>query len=89
MLRTSFKSFPRAATASASAFEDGVEGVVDVSQLVPFEGVFAELRDPDKFGQVHVQPTWGTIALARQGGPGPRPCPVRTRITGKPIPSAK
>jgi hypothetical protein len=43
-------------------FEDGVAGVVDVSQLVEFKGVFAPLQDLDYFGQVAVDPDLGTVA---------------------------
>lgn len=32
-------------------FEDGVEGEVDLSTVVPFEGVFAPLRDPTVFAR--------------------------------------
>jgi hypothetical protein len=42
-------------------FEDGVEGEVDVAALVPFEGVFAALRDPAQFRAVRVDPELGTI----------------------------
>lgn len=42
-------------------FEDGAEGVVDVSELVEFRGVFAPLEDRDYFAQVSVNPDIGTI----------------------------
>lgn len=42
-------------------FDDGAEGVVDVSELVPFEGVFAPLRDPEVFARVSVDPELGTV----------------------------
>lgn len=42
-------------------FEDGAEGEVDVSALVPFEGVFADLRDPLEFAKVRVDSELGTI----------------------------
>jgi hypothetical protein len=42
-------------------FEDGVEGVVDISKLVEFSGIFAPLKDKEFFSQVRVQPEWGTI----------------------------
>ena len=42
-------------------FENGVEGVVDVSELIRFEGVFAPLREIDKFREVRVNPELGTI----------------------------
>jgi len=42
-------------------FEDGVEGSVDVAELIRFIGVFAPLRDRDYFLQVRVNPDLGTI----------------------------
>ena len=42
-------------------FQDGVEGVVDISQLIPFNGVFEPLKDRVFFEQVRVNPEWGTI----------------------------
>ena len=42
-------------------FEDGVEGQVDVAQLVAFTGVFAPLKDGSYFTQVRVDPELGTI----------------------------
>ena len=35
-------------------FEDGVEGVVDVAELIPFDGVFAPLRDRVFFERVSI-----------------------------------
>jgi len=43
------------------AFNDGAEGVVDVAALVPFDGVFAPLRDPATFACVRVDKELGTI----------------------------
>jgi hypothetical protein len=42
-------------------FEDGVEGIVDVAQCVPFTGVFAPLRDQSHFASVRVNPELGTV----------------------------
>ena len=42
-------------------FEDGSEGIVDISQLIKFTGVFADLQNLDYFQQVKVNPEWGTI----------------------------
>ena len=42
-------------------FEDGVEGIVDVSELVAFTGVFAPLKDQMYFAQVRVNPEIGTV----------------------------
>lgn len=42
-------------------FADGMEGVVDVAQMVEFHGVFAPLRDPERFREVFVHPELGTV----------------------------
>ena len=43
------------------AFENGVEGEVDISQVVPFEGIFAKLKDKAYFSTVFVSKDLGTI----------------------------
>ena len=42
-------------------FEDGIEGVVDLSSTLSFRGVFEPLRDPSFFKQVGVDPELGTV----------------------------
>lgn len=42
-------------------FEDGLRGEVDVSKLVPFEGVFEPLKDPEKFKAVYVNVELGVV----------------------------
>jgi len=42
-------------------FEDGIEGVIDLVNLVKFSGVFGPLRDRQYFLQVSVNPDLGTI----------------------------
>jgi hypothetical protein len=42
-------------------FRDGAEGEVDIARVVPFEGVFAALRDVAFFAQVYVDAEWGTV----------------------------
>ncbi len=42
-------------------FNDGAKGVVDISRLVPFEGVFAPLKNHAFFSRVTVNPDIGTI----------------------------
>src|SRR5438132_3381669 len=42
-------------------FEDGVTGVVDISQCVKFTGVFGPLRDHAEFAAVRVDPELGTV----------------------------
>jgi Protein of unknown function (DUF2442) len=42
-------------------FEDGAEGVVDISKCVSFNGVFAPLRQRDEFAAVRVDAELGTV----------------------------
>jgi len=42
-------------------FEDGYAGEVDISKIVPFEGVFKPLKDKGFFDRVFVNPEIGTI----------------------------
>jgi hypothetical protein len=65
-------------------FEDGVEGVVDVAQLVPFKGVFAPLKDAAEFKKVHVNRELGSIEW--ECGADLDPIVLYAEITGQPIP---
>ncbi len=42
-------------------FENGKEGEVDISKIIPFEGVFAKLKDTNYFATVHLNKELGTI----------------------------
>ena len=42
-------------------FDDGVDGIVNVAQMVQFTGVFEPLHDPDFFAQVNVNAELGTV----------------------------
>jgi uncharacterized protein DUF2442 len=42
-------------------FEDGVEGVVALDQIVTFEGIFARLQDPAEFRKASVHPELGVV----------------------------
>ncbi|GAB4302027.1 MAG: DUF2442 domain-containing protein [Oscillatoriaceae cyanobacterium] len=42
-------------------FEDNQEGVVDLSQIIEFTGIFARLQDLNYFQQVKINQEWGTI----------------------------
>ena len=64
-------------------FEDGVEGEVDLKELVRFEGVFAPLRDPARFAEVRVHPELG--ALCWPNGADLDPDVLYAKISGKPI----
>jgi hypothetical protein len=66
-------------------FEDGAEGVVDVSHLVRFEGVFAPLRDPGAFSQVSLNRELGTITWPN--GADLDPDVLYSAVTGQPLPS--
>ena len=42
-------------------FDDGCSGIVDVSKIVPFKGVFEPLSDKHFFDRVFINPEIGTI----------------------------
>ena len=42
-------------------FEDGIEGTVDVAEMIRFQGVFALLRDRENFLRVRVDSEIGTV----------------------------
>ncbi len=64
-------------------FEDGVEGEVDVTGIVPFEGVFAPLRDPARFAEVRVLAELGTVGWPN--GADLDPDVLYAKVTGKRI----
>ncbi len=45
----------------ALKFEDGKTGQVDISLLIPFQGIFEPLKDKQYFNSVYVNPEIGTI----------------------------
>ena len=64
-------------------FEDGVEGEIDVAELIDFVGVFAPLRNWNEFSKVRVDSETGTIAWPN--GADLDPLVIYARITGTPI----
>lgn len=42
-------------------FDDGVDGIVNVGQMVQFTGVFEPLRNPAFFAQAKVNAVLGTL----------------------------
>lgn len=64
-------------------FEDGVEGEVDVTGIVPFEGVFAPLGDPARFAEVRVLAELGTVGWPN--GADLDPDVLYAKVTGKRI----
>ena len=59
-------------------FEDGSVGVVDISKVVPFEGIFEPLNDKHFFDQVSVNPDIGTICW--ENGADLSPTYLRAKI---------
>jgi hypothetical protein len=66
-------------------FEDGAQGVVDLSQFMRFEGVFAPLSDPQQFARMAVNPELGTICWF--GGDDFDPDVLYAHVTGEPLPT--
>jgi hypothetical protein len=65
-------------------FEDGIQGVVDVHQLIRFSGVFAPLSDPKGFAAVRVDQELGTVVWPC--GADLDPDVLYAEVTGQPIP---
>lgn len=68
-------------------FEDNQEGIIDISQLIDFTGIFAPLQDLTYFSQVKVNPEWGTIYW--ENGADLDPDVLYAMITNQPIPDYK
>ncbi len=66
-------------------FEDGVEGVIDLAEFVPFTGIFTPLLERKEFVSVQVNPELGTICWPC--GADLDPDVLYARLTGKPIAS--
>ena len=64
-------------------FEDGVEGVVDLTPHLSFQGIFEPLRDPAYFAQVRVDPELGAVTWPN--GADLDPDVLYARVTGTPI----
>ena len=64
-------------------FEDGVQGVIEVSDLVRFEGIFAPLKDLGQFRQASVNPELGVVCWSN--GADLDPDVLYACLTGKPI----
>ena len=64
-------------------FDDGVEGEVDVADMIAFDGVFAAFNEPGFFEQVYVDADWGTVCWP--GDLDLAPEPLYEKLTGKKI----
>ena len=65
-------------------FDDGVEGIVDVQQLVQFTGVFQPLQDQWFFAQVKVNPELGTVCWPNDADFDSDV--LYAKVTGRPLP---
>lgn len=65
-------------------FEDGAEGDVDLTALVPFSGVFAPLEDASYFALVTVDRELGTICWPN--GADIDPLVLYCQVTGTSLP---
>ena len=65
-------------------FDDGVEGDLDLSDRLDFEGVFTPLRDPEYFARVRVDPEAGTICWPNQANIDP--LTLHCWVTGELLP---
>ena len=64
-------------------FEDGVDGEIDLKELVKLEGVFEPLQDPEEVARVRVEPDSGTICWPN--GADLDPDVLYAELTGRPI----
>lgn len=65
-------------------FEDDIEGVVDISQLIQFSGIFAPLQNRDYFTQVQIHSELGTLIW--QNGADLDPDVLYAIVANRPIP---
>ncbi|NJR51654.1 MAG: DUF2442 domain-containing protein [Leptolyngbyaceae cyanobacterium CSU_1_3] len=66
-------------------FEDGLEGVVDVSQLIQFSGIFAPLQDRAYFTAAQIHPELGTIVW--ENGADLDPDVLYALVANRPLPN--
>ncbi|NES07928.1 MAG: DUF2442 domain-containing protein [Okeania sp. SIO2F4] len=66
-------------------FEDGKDGIVDISQLIEFTAIFARLQDINYFKTVKLNPEWGTIYW--ENGADLDPDVLYSIVTNEPIPN--
>ena len=66
-------------------FADGVQGIVDLDEILSFSGVFAPLAERDYFVQVRVDPEIGTICWPN--GADIDPDVLYALVSGTPIPA--
>ena len=65
-------------------FDDGVEGIANIAQMVEFTGVFEPLHDPAFFAQVKVNSEFGTVCWLNDADLDSDV--LYAKITGVPVP---
>jgi hypothetical protein len=65
-------------------FDDGIEGTIDVAQMVTFTGVFEPLRNPAFFEQARVNTELGTVCWPNDADLDSDV--LYAKVTGQPIP---
>lgn len=53
-------------------FENGEEGEIDISKIIPFKGIFAKLNDEKYFATVYLNKELGTIVWDNGADLSPR-----------------
>ena len=64
MLKDIISAHPIAPHQLHLRFEDGIEGIIDLTQIITFSGIFAPLQDPHYFATVQVNSELGTVIWA-------------------------
>lgn len=85
MLKDIIEAHPLSGFRLFLRFEDGVEGEVDLSKFVRFDGIFEPLKDPSRFAQVRVHSELGTVFWPN--GADLDPDVLYSKLTGKPVES--
>lgn len=64
-------------------FEDGVDGEIDLRDLIELTGVFAPLQDPAEVAKVRVEPETGTVCWPN--GADLDPDVLYAALSGEPV----
>ncbi len=64
-------------------FEDGMEGELDLQNVIDFKGVFAPLRDAREFAKLRIDPEMGTLVWPC--GADLDPDVLYSKVSGQPI----
>jgi Protein of unknown function (DUF2442) len=62
-------------------FENNVEGEIDISEIVPFKGIFERLKNKEEFSKVTINKEVGTICW--ENGADLSPCVLYEQISQK------